>query len=412
MTARCQICGATVEAAGGPMLLNPFDNPEAAMAIREISTFDLLAGRMHAHLAMCHQDQAAEMAAIMFLAGKVYAMTWAESAEPEYQALRESWRSGILNMLQSTSNPVKLQADAPSSDPPSESNAKEVSKERFQLRTHGSIVNDQAAFRFSRSQRDQTDGTGRLKHPVNFNATRVKVTHPGSVIESRHAFLHALVTQAENIFDALLYGHGLLCSVLLRLLGGSTIGGRSKFTQGTDQLRKEGARLGQNTAEMRSPAIGRRAGSDFAAEPRGGSCRPADFGDELLHPFVIGERILAAATVGLQPRNHALNDTFHVDGRRLRLQHARNLDCVFHSVVRIGAAAVHEAQNQLPEDVAAEEVAGPGGGTAAAGMGTEASPAVLIRGVPDASRTRTPSMICRFTSSILSAWARMRVRGS
>lgn len=116
MTATCQICGATVAAEGGPMLLNPFNNPEAAIAIREISTFDLLAGRMHAHIAMFHQDQAAEMSAIMFLSGKVYAMTWAESSDPEYKPLRESWRTGILNMLQSTTNPVEVQDAAAAAD--------------------------------------------------------------------------------------------------------------------------------------------------------------------------------------------------------------------------------------------------------------------------------------------------------
>lgn len=130
MTARCQVCGVTVEADHAPMLIDPRNNPEAAIAIAEISTFDLLAGRMHAHIAMVHQDQAAEMSAIMFLAGKVYAMTWAESADPEYQALRESWRTGILNMLVSKSNPVvevQAVADAePDSSvaPPSGSNEK------------------------------------------------------------------------------------------------------------------------------------------------------------------------------------------------------------------------------------------------------------------------------------------------
>ncbi len=118
MTATCQLCGATIT---GPqrvaMLLNPGTDPAAAKAVAEISEFDLLAGRVSQHMEI-HQDQAMEMAAIMHLSGKVYAMTWVECpTDPEFRALREAWRSGILTMLQSTSKPVAVeelpdQADA------------------------------------------------------------------------------------------------------------------------------------------------------------------------------------------------------------------------------------------------------------------------------------------------------------
>ena len=125
-TPRCVICdGARVATL----------DPEAAIAIRDISTFDLLAGRMHAHVAMFHQDQAAEMSAIMFLSGKVYAMTWAESSDPEYKPLRESWRTGILNMLQSTMNPVEVHdPDAPAADSSTAPLSPSASKEKKSVR--------------------------------------------------------------------------------------------------------------------------------------------------------------------------------------------------------------------------------------------------------------------------------------
>lgn len=109
MTAICQICGVTVEASSGPMLLNPGTDVAAAQAVAEISTFDLLAGRVSQHMER-HQAQTLEMIAVMHLAGKVYAMTWAESPgnEPEYSALRDAWRTGILTMLQSTTKPVAV----------------------------------------------------------------------------------------------------------------------------------------------------------------------------------------------------------------------------------------------------------------------------------------------------------------
>lgn len=136
MTSTCQLCGATVSAERAPMLLNPVRNPEAAVAIAEISTFDLMAGRMHAHIAMFHQDQAADMSAIMFLAGKVYAMTWAENPDPEYALLRESWRTGILTMLQSTSNPIAVQDVAADASPSSSDAAPSGSNEKKSVRNN------------------------------------------------------------------------------------------------------------------------------------------------------------------------------------------------------------------------------------------------------------------------------------
>lgn len=112
MTATCSLCGHVVRVESAGMIIDPGTDPAAAAAVAEISLFDRLAGRMSQHLEE-HRDQSAEMVAVMHLAAKVYAMTWAESKdeEPEYSALREAWRTGILTMMQNTSKPVAVYDD-------------------------------------------------------------------------------------------------------------------------------------------------------------------------------------------------------------------------------------------------------------------------------------------------------------
>ena len=125
MTAKCQLCGAVVRAETAGMILNPGSDPAAAAAIAEISLFDLLAGRMSQHMER-HAEQNAEMIAVMHLAGKVYAMTFAESPEePEYSKLREAWRTGILQMMASTTMPIAIYDDAAEGNSSAPSGTKE-----------------------------------------------------------------------------------------------------------------------------------------------------------------------------------------------------------------------------------------------------------------------------------------------
>lgn len=111
MTAICQLCGIVVRADNAPMIITPPPGIDAdgAKVVLEISLFDKLAGRMTQHLEQ-HEFQNGEMVAVMFLAAKMYAMTFAESSEdePEYSALRDAWRTGILQMLQTTTKPVPV----------------------------------------------------------------------------------------------------------------------------------------------------------------------------------------------------------------------------------------------------------------------------------------------------------------
>lgn len=120
MQATCILCGYVGRVDRSPMLLNPGSDPATAAAVAEISEFDLLASRMMTHIGLKHEQHSLEMTAVMHLAAKVYAMTWAESPqeEPNYSALREAWRKGVLQQMNTTTVPaaaidvVTVQADA------------------------------------------------------------------------------------------------------------------------------------------------------------------------------------------------------------------------------------------------------------------------------------------------------------
>jgi hypothetical protein len=108
MQATCLLCGHIARVERSALLLNPGTDPATAAAVAEISEFDLLASRMMTHIGMAHEHEALEMSAVMHLAAKVYAMTWAEqpSAEPNYSALRDAWRTGVLHQMSMTSKPA------------------------------------------------------------------------------------------------------------------------------------------------------------------------------------------------------------------------------------------------------------------------------------------------------------------
>jgi hypothetical protein len=142
MNATCILCGFVARVERSPLLINPGlvgDDPATLAAVQEISEFDLLAGRMMNHIGSAHREHTLEMTAVMHLAAKVYAMTWAEAPgdEPNYSALREAWRKGVLQQMNTTTvaatDVVTLQAeaaDAPgvagnsAAAPPSGSNVK------------------------------------------------------------------------------------------------------------------------------------------------------------------------------------------------------------------------------------------------------------------------------------------------
>ncbi len=132
MTTICQLCGEIIRADSAAMILNPGTDAEAARAVAEISLFDRLAGRMSQHLEK-HQAENYEMVAVMHLAAKVYAMTWAESphSEPEFSALRDAWRTGILQMMQTTTKPAAVyDAVAAAATPPALSSTVESNEQK------------------------------------------------------------------------------------------------------------------------------------------------------------------------------------------------------------------------------------------------------------------------------------------
>lgn len=94
-SATCQICGAKISVENIAMGTN-----EASREIEDISEFDLLAHRMVTHLSGQHRKQASEQIIVGMLASKIYAMTWAESQDENFDTLRNSWRKAIFDQLQ------------------------------------------------------------------------------------------------------------------------------------------------------------------------------------------------------------------------------------------------------------------------------------------------------------------------
>jgi hypothetical protein len=118
MTASCRICGEIIVGRAARLfMLNPDADKEETSAMVEIAEFDLLAGQIADHLSKRHEAEAQEMVAVSMLAGKVYAMTWAENATfPKYELLRTSWRKAILEQMR-----LNFQASEPAAAAGSES---------------------------------------------------------------------------------------------------------------------------------------------------------------------------------------------------------------------------------------------------------------------------------------------------
>jgi hypothetical protein len=136
-TAICDLCGTILQAVGPPVLVVHHDRVPSENEVQDLadlSEFDLLAGKMAHHICE-HSDHAREMAAVGYLASKVYAMTWASSGVnnqgegfDSFDALRKAWRKAFLTELAKdrtqAAAPAASDAGGSSSDPPSGSNVK------------------------------------------------------------------------------------------------------------------------------------------------------------------------------------------------------------------------------------------------------------------------------------------------
>jgi hypothetical protein len=120
-SATCQICGVLVYT---PQSVPVISTDEASRLIADLQEFDLFAARMSFHISERHPEHAREMAAVGFLASKVYATTWCESITEDFAPLRRAWRTVFLQEM----TKERTQAAAPagsdagnSSDPPASS---------------------------------------------------------------------------------------------------------------------------------------------------------------------------------------------------------------------------------------------------------------------------------------------------
>lgn len=112
-SATCQICGQLIY--GRSLLM--VDANQLTMSeqkqIADLQEFNSLAGQMTGHISNMHPEHAREMAAIGFLAAKVYAMTWAESITEDFGPLRKSWRTVFLQEMAKERTQATAAAPAP-----------------------------------------------------------------------------------------------------------------------------------------------------------------------------------------------------------------------------------------------------------------------------------------------------------
>jgi hypothetical protein len=118
MTITCQICGLTIEPGLLFKLAYGLDPIQFGLL-----QFDHLADLMNMHLSQKHEQQNYQAMLFAHLSAKIYAMTWADSAEQTFDLLRESWRIAALEKL-SAAGQDRIQAAAPAAgaasaaDPP------------------------------------------------------------------------------------------------------------------------------------------------------------------------------------------------------------------------------------------------------------------------------------------------------
>lgn len=135
MIATCAICGESVVTHAAPRLIEPGPSAEQRIAfdaLAKIAEFDLLAGLFSQHLE-AHPAHDEEMIAVMSLAGKMFAMKHAIGFSPEFDALRASWRTGIMQMFETLVPPAQAEASAgsdSSASSPDASGSKEKKSER------------------------------------------------------------------------------------------------------------------------------------------------------------------------------------------------------------------------------------------------------------------------------------------
>lgn len=105
MSCSCQICGTIITSSHRAVVeMVPGAKPIAAdqrAEIEAIAEFDLHAARVAEHIGTFHPEHAAAMASIQFLAMKVYAMTWTDTAVQgaAFRKIRAQWQKEILQQI-------------------------------------------------------------------------------------------------------------------------------------------------------------------------------------------------------------------------------------------------------------------------------------------------------------------------
>jgi hypothetical protein len=117
MKVTCQLCGDVIRVdfvrLPIPASLEGVARNDAELT-QQLQEYDLLAGTMSRHLNNKHPNQSEEQAGCMFLAGKMYAMNWADA--PELEALKREWRNHVLMRMTVTTQRDGDASPVPASD--------------------------------------------------------------------------------------------------------------------------------------------------------------------------------------------------------------------------------------------------------------------------------------------------------
>lgn len=110
MRITCVLCGQIIQADN--VRTFPEGMPaEQAAEMHAVQEFDLVAARMGVHLDESHPIHAQEKVAVMYLAGKAYAMNYASWPE-ELTIVRNQWR-GSISIAMSTAVHFEAPAGSP-----------------------------------------------------------------------------------------------------------------------------------------------------------------------------------------------------------------------------------------------------------------------------------------------------------
>lgn len=106
LTAFCSLCGLAITAEKPDAALLGNVPAEQLDKTAELAMFDKFAATFSAHISEKHKMEQAEMMAYMGLIGKLYAVRFAASMNPEFKATRDIWTDELYKAIRKALQPA------------------------------------------------------------------------------------------------------------------------------------------------------------------------------------------------------------------------------------------------------------------------------------------------------------------